>query len=115
MKNQLITLLFLCCTVALFAQTADSDVTTSGEVVYTTKINIHKMLPKDERGDRIRKMMPEHKTLKQVLYFSETATSFKKMKVKEDVVEDDLEGGRGGRFMRMMGGSDNNIFYTNGN
>ncbi len=111
MKNQLITLAFLLLTTVLIAQTAD-QVTTSGEVTYTTKVNIHKML-KGDRSERMKKMLPEFKTIKQVLYFSETETFFKKMKVKEDVVEGDLEGGRGSRFMRMMGGSDNDIYYTN--
>ncbi len=104
MKN-LLTVLLIFFAFGVFAQT-------EGEIIYVTKVNIHKQL-KGDRADEMKKMLPEFQTMKQVLYFNESATLFQKVEEEKDVDEGDLDGNRGRRFMmRMMGGGENDRYYV---
>lgn len=103
--KKVFTLLLVCLTFGMFAQT-------EGEIIYTTTINIHKQL-KGDRAEELKKMLPETQSFKQILYFTESATLFKKHEEKTDVKEEDLEGGRGRRMMmRMAGGGQNDQMYV---
>lgn len=93
------------------AQTADK-VTNEGEVVYLTTVNLHKRI-RGDRAEEIKKMIPEFQKMKSILYFTETEMLYHKMEEEVDVKEEDLEQGRGGFRMRMMGGSAEDRFYTN--
>ncbi|MGB0983790.1 MAG: GLPGLI family protein, partial [Saprospiraceae bacterium] len=109
MKNIITTIFMVFLTIASFAQM-------EGEVIYVTTINIHKQL--DERGGRraenMKKMLPKTQQIKQVLYFNETESLFKKFVEEKDVDEADIEENRNVNFMmRMMGGGDEDESYTN--
>ena len=93
------------------AQTADK-VTNEGEVTYLTTINLHKRI-RGDRAEEIKKMVPEFQKMKSVLYFTETEMLYHKLEEEVDVKEEDLQQGRGGFRMRMMGGSADDRFYTN--
>ncbi len=93
------------------AQTAN-NVTTEGEVVYQTTINLHQQI-RGDRAEEIKKMMPEFQKTKSILYFSPIEMLYHKLKEEADVKEEDLQQGRGRGFrMRMMGGSADDRFYT---
>jgi len=103
--KQVLTLLLVCLTFGLFAQS-------EGEIVYVTKINIHKQL-KGDRAEELKKMLPETQSFKQILYFNEETTLFQKYKEDKDVAEEDLGDGRRKRMMmRMMGGGENDSYYV---
>ena len=103
--KKLFTILFVILTTAAFAQP-------EGQVVYMTKINMHKNL-KGPRAEQMKEMIPEFVETKQILYFNETEALSQKYVEKKDVDEADIEEGGGIRFMRMMGGGDDDRFYTN--
>lgn len=109
MKNIIITAFILFLAVASFAQM-------EGEVIYVTTVNIHKQL--DERGGRraedLKKTLPKTQKVKQILYFNETESLFKKLIEEKDLAEADVEEDRSARFLRrMMGGDDGDESYTN--
>ena len=108
--KKIILFAFLISTTTIFAQT-DNAINNQGEIVYITTINLHKQL-RGDRAEEIKKIVPEYKKMKHVLYFNETATLYHKKKVEEDVNEADLDQRRGGMRMRMMGGGENDRFYT---
>jgi len=47
-----------------------------GEVIYTTKVDMHANLPDDESGEMIRKYMPQYQTMKNTLLFNEKESVF---------------------------------------
>lgn len=105
--KKLFTLLLVCLTFGMFAQT-------EGEIIYKTTINIHKQL-KGDRAEDLKKMLPETQSFKHVLYFNDEATLFKKHEEETDVAEEDIDGGsrRGKRMMmRMAGGGQNDQMYV---
>lgn len=105
--KKLFTLLLVCLTFGMFAQT-------EGEIIYKTTINIHKQL-KGDRAEDLKKMLPETQSFKHVLYFNDEATLFKKHEEETDVAEEDLDrGSRRGRrmMMRMAGGGQNDQMYV---
>lgn len=105
---------FLISTTLAFAQTDDKKpaITNQGEIVYTTTVNMHKQI-RGPRADEIKKMVPEFQKLKHVLYFNESEALSHKLKEEQDVNEADLDQGRGGFRMRMMGGGADDRYYTN--
>ena len=81
-----------------------------GTVIYERKINMHKML----QDEQMRAMMPEFRTSKHILQFSDSSSLYKT--IPEDEAPDPFEGGPGGggpRIMIRMGGGDGDELYKN--
>ena len=95
MKN-VIVLLLMSMGISSFAQL-------SGEISYTTTVNLHKMFGDDERGKRMKEFMPETSEFKNQLLFTSDETVYKN--VAEDDEEEVTVGNEGpgqGRAARMM-------------
>lgn len=86
----------------LFAQTNE------GVIIYERKINMHKRI----QDEQMKAMIPEFRTTKHQLMFSDSTSVYKA--VPEDEMPEGFsnEGG-GGRFVMRMGGGDNGELYKN--
>lgn len=84
----------------------------SGEVTYTSKINMHRDLPNDERGDRMRSFMPEFIDFKSQLLFTSTETVYKNVQDSTQGVSLDEQDQRKQRMMKRMSSPDD-IVYCN--
>ena len=80
-----------------------------GTVIYERKINMHKMI----QDEQMRAMMPEFRTSKHILLFSDSTSMYKS--IPEDEAPDPFEGGGGGgaRVIIRMGGGDGDELYKN--
>lgn len=86
---------------------------TSGEIIYTTTINIHAQL-RGPRAEQMKQMLPETQSFQQILQFTDTETLFQKYENEEVVDEVEIDDQRARRFMmRMMGAGDGDLYYTN--
>ena len=56
----------------------------SGEISYTTKVNMHKKLPPGERRERMKEWMPEFSEFKNQLLFSTDETLYRNVVEEED-------------------------------
>lgn len=72
---------------------------TEGVIVYETKINLHRNLPK-ERED-MKAMIPEFSTVRFQLFFNQDESLFKQLVDEEDDVANFNAGGGGGRMVMM--------------
>lgn len=85
----------------------------TGEVYYTTTINLHKGLPNDDHGQRMKEYIPETMVVNNVLYLDSTESLYK---VVEDTVEevnfDDMENRRM-MFLKKRFAPANDAIYTN--
>ncbi len=70
---------------------------TSGVITYEVKVNLHRNIPADREG--MKAMIPEFRTTKQQLFFSDTESMYKP--VIEDEEEQFKAPGGGGGGMRM--------------
>ncbi|MBN4072868.1 GLPGLI family protein [Crocinitomix catalasitica] len=73
----------------------------SGEISYTTKVNLHKNLPDTERGERMKEWIPEFSEFNNKLVFTSTETLYRNIEEEADESMLDEESG-GGRHMRWM-------------
>ncbi len=78
-----------------------------GTVIYERKINMYRTI----QDEQMRAMIPEFRTSKHMLLFSDSVSVYKA--VPEDEAPDPFAGGGGGRVMIRMGGSDNGDLYKN--
>jgi GLPGLI family protein len=105
MKRLLFSLSLLFTCIVAFAQQKE------GTVVFERKVNLYKMIP----NEQMRSMMPEFRTTKHILLFSDSISVFKL--VPEDEAPDPFDGqGGGGGIMRMIsrfGGVDGGDLYKN--
>lgn len=105
MKN-LSLLLFLVVSLAVNAQL-------SGEIHYATTVNMHKNLPDDERGERMKKWIPETMDFENLLLFTGTETVYKNVHNEgEEVNFEDEEDRRKSMIKKRMAPA-NDIIYTN--
>ena len=74
---------------------------TAGSIVYETKVNMHRLIPK-ERLEAMKTMIPEFQTSKNHLFFNESESMYKP--IIEDSEEDMTaqQGGRGGFRMNFQ-------------
>ncbi|UKN03751.1 GLPGLI family protein [Paracrocinitomix mangrovi] len=84
----------------------------SGEVQYTTKINMHKNIPDTERGKRMKQFVPEFMDFKNTLLFTATETVYKNVPDEDEGVEMD-EDQRRQSWMKKRMAPANDIVYTN--
>jgi GLPGLI family protein len=105
MKNILIALSLLISTVG-FSQL-------SGEVYYTTTVNLHKRIPDTERGKRMKEFMPETVGVQNMLIFSPTESVYKNIEDTAAVSMEEEEGGRHMKMMKKYMAPPNDIVYTN--
>ena len=92
---------------AIFAQKP------SGEITYTTKINMHKNLPEGEQGDMIRSMIPEFQSMENTLLFSETESLYQNKKEDKKKEDEGFEEEEGGVHIKIEMDQPNDIIYTN--
>ena len=78
-----------------------------GTVVYERKINMYRVI----QDEQMRAMIPEFRTSKHMLLFSDSVSVYKA--VPDDEAPDPFGGGGGGRVMIRMGGSDGGDLYKN--
>jgi GLPGLI family protein len=78
-----------------------------GTIVYQRKINLHRRIT----DEQFRAMVPEFRTSKHVLLFSDSTSIYKLL--PEDEVPEPFEGGGTRTFVRMGGGSDAGELYKN--
>ena len=78
-----------------------------GTVIYERKINMYRTI----QDEQMRAMIPEFRTSKHMLLFSDSVSVYKA--VPEDEAPDPFAGGGGGRVMIRMGGSDGGDLYKN--
>ena len=84
----------------------------SGEIIYNTKVNMHKKLPPGERGDRMKQFVPEFMELKNQLLFTSTETMYKNMPAEETAASNfNQEDERKQRMMKRMAPVED-IIYT---
>lgn len=85
----------------------------SGEVTYTTKRNMHRNLPDDERGNRMRERMPEFVEFQNQLLFTGEETLYKNVhEEQEELVDLDEQDKRQRRMLKRMAPA-NDIVYCN--
>ncbi len=104
MKRLLFSLSLLTSCIVAFSQQKE------GTVVFERKINMYKMI----QNEQMRSMMPEFRTSKHTLIFSDSISVFKL--IPEDEAPDPFDGqGGGGGMMRMMSrfGGDGGDLYKN--
>jgi GLPGLI family protein len=95
--------IFICFLLPLFSQI------TQGEIIFEEKINIHKSLP-PEMAD-FKAQIPEFRTSKKVLYFTQSETLYEE--AKKTVEEQELQADMGRRRMRFRRGGGERKLYTN--
>jgi len=78
-----------------------------GTVIYERKINLHKSI----QDEQMKAMLPEFRTSKHMLLFSDSISMYKM--VPEDEAPDPFAGGGGGVRMVFRGGSDGGDLYKN--
>lgn len=85
----------------------------SGEVSYITKRDMHRNLPNDERGDRMRSFMPEFVEFQNQLLFTDSVTLYKNVvEEEEEAVDLDQQDRRKRRMMKRMAPA-SDIVYCN--
>lgn len=86
----------------------------SGEVFYHTKVNVHKGLPDNERGKRMREYVPEFMDFDNMLIFSSTESVYKNIELKKEEGTDfDAEDDHRKNWMKKRMAPPNDIVYTN--
>ena len=86
---------------------------TAGEASYITKKDMHRNLPNDERGERMRSFMPEFVEFKNQLLFTSSETVYKNVHEAEDETVDlDQQDRRKMHMMKRMAPA-NDIIYCN--
>jgi GLPGLI family protein len=79
-----------------------------GSIVYERKIDLHRRI----QDEQMRSMIPQFRTSKHMLLFSDSTSIYKT--VPEDEAPDPFEGGAGGpRVMMRFGGGDGGELYKN--
>lgn len=79
-----------------------------GSIVYERKINVHRRI----KDDQLKAMLPEFRTNKQLLLFSDSISVYKA--VEEDNQPDPFENSSGpGGVRKIAIGGQNNVLYTN--
>ncbi|MEO7531168.1 MAG: GLPGLI family protein [Sediminibacterium sp.] len=78
-----------------------------GTIYYDQKINMHKTI----QDEQMKAMIPEFRTAKFILQFSDSVSMYKT--VPEDEAPDPFAGGGGGRVMIRMGGAGSGDLYKN--
>jgi GLPGLI family protein len=78
-----------------------------GTIIYERKINMHRTI----QDEQMRAMMPEFRTSKHILQFSDSVSVYKLM--PEDEAPDPFAGGGGGVRMILRGGADAGELYKN--
>lgn len=94
---------FTCLTGFLLANAQQKE----GTIVFERKINMHKTIT----DEQMRAMMPEFRTSKHVLLFSDSVSIYKA--IPEDEAPDPFAGGPGGGRMIMRFGNDGGELYKN--
>ncbi len=88
----------------------------SGEISYLTKVNVHRSLPDDERGQRMKEWIPEFTEFKTLLLFSQEQTLYKNVQEEAVDLSVEEEGGWNPARMRqhMMArlAPPNDVIYT---
>ncbi len=79
-----------------------------GTITYERKINMWKRITDEEMRARI----PEYRTSKHILYFSDSVSLYKLIP-EDDAPDPFAGGGGGGRFVMRMGGADGGDLYKN--
>ncbi len=79
-----------------------------GHIVYESKVNMHKMLPKEREA--MKSQIPEFRTVKNELYFTATESLYQPYVDEE---EDAAAGGGGGMMMRMGGAGKTHLNFAN--
>jgi GLPGLI family protein len=102
MKSYLFSLM-----VVLFSFTADAQFT-EGEIIYESKVNLHRNLP--ERMEPMKSQIPEFRTSKHVLQFTNQESYFFR-KQNTEAEQGEFNADRR-RFRRMGGGRDDVKLYT---
>jgi len=85
----------------------------SGEIYYSTKVNLHKKLPDTERGNRMKEFMPEFMDFENVLIFNATESLYKNIESEKDDVDFTEEENRHQKMMKKRMAPVNDIVYTN--
>lgn len=78
-----------------------------GTIIYERRINMHKTI----QDEQMKAMIPEFRTSKHMLLFSDSVSIYKAM--PEDEAPDPFSGGGGGVRMFIRGGSDGGDLYKN--
>lgn len=78
-----------------------------GTIMYERKINMHKTI----QDEQMRAMMPEFRTSRHMLLFSDSVSVYKA--VPDDEAPDPFAGGGGPRVIMRFGGSDGGDLYKN--
>jgi len=78
-----------------------------GTIIYERRINMHKSI----QDEQMKAMLPEFRTSKHMLLFSDSVSIYKA--VPEDEAPDPFGGGGGGMRMFIRGGSDAGDLYKN--
>ena len=84
-----------------------------GEITYITKKNMHRDLPNDERGDRMREHIPEFVEFKNQLLFTSTETVYKNIPTPETTGVDLNEQDRRKQHMMKRMAPANDVIYCN--
>lgn len=99
--KQFIFLAVLCCSAAgAFSQTNE------GVVIYERKINMHRRI----QDEQMRAMIPEFRTSKHQLFFSDSTSVYKTLPEDEMPESFSSDGGGGTRVFRMGGGENAELF-----
>lgn len=85
----------------------------TGEVHYTTKVNMHKDLPDTERGKRMKEFLPEFMDFENLLIFTGTQTVYKNVHDENEEVNFEDEEDRRKSMMKKRMAPANDIIYTN--
>lgn len=96
----------------IFSINGNSQDIMSGEITYTTKINMHRGIPDDDNGEMIKSMIPEFQSVENTLLFSESESLYK-VKKNEEVDDEPIVEDDGGMHIEIEMGENNDIIYTN--
>lgn len=94
-------------TLALLATITASAQQKEGTILYKKTVNMHRTI----NNEQMKAMMPEFRTSKHQLLFSDSISLYKT--VPEDEAPDPFGGGNGGMVIRMGGGADGGDLFKN--
>jgi len=84
-----------------------------GEIIYTTKINLHAELPDNENSEMLKSMIPEFETVKNVLLYTPDESLYKPMPKNELGEEDEIEEEESEMKIKIEMDSPETSIYTN--
>lgn len=86
----------------------------TGEVYYSMTVNLHKRLPDNDRGNRMREFLPETMEVKNVLILDKTESLYKTYEDTADAkVDFEGEQDRHKKFLKKRLAPPNDVTYTN--